>query len=193
MKLIDQDALIKLYRDYFHFREMKWPDEARDAVDFAVIKIGEVVDALKRGEKGWLRHNERETDLGMEISQAIMMLFLAANAADINVQEATFGWMRAKGKEIVFEPEYFIGEDYNLWARPTIYANNWHVWGKFDSHVQSACGLEFPTDREFEDQSGPNPRFGVSTCSTCNNYYQSRRIVKRRSWYERAKVFFGKD
>ena len=94
MKILNQKKLIELYRGYFEFKGMKWPDDPRDALDFVVTEVGEIFDALKRQQSEWVRHNKKEGDLGMEISQAIMMLVIAAEQAEIDVQDATYRWMR---------------------------------------------------------------------------------------------------
>lgn len=95
--MIDQIGLILLYRRYFVHAGMTWP-ETRDAVDFAVTEIGEVVDALKRKEPHWGRHNpDKDRDLGMEISQAVMMLVIAADTAGVDLMKSTHRWMQEKG------------------------------------------------------------------------------------------------
>jgi hypothetical protein len=140
MALIDQAKLIELYRGYFEFKGMKWPDTAHDAIDFAVTEVAEALDACLRREASWVRHNDRERDLGMEIAQAIMMLTIAAEQDGIDLNKATYGWMRDKG----YEGEYWAGKDYVLWAYPTNQSRRIHLWGKFGGIVSSACGLEMP-------------------------------------------------
>lgn len=194
MKIIDQEKLIQLYHDYFQFKGMPWPG-TRDALDFVVTEVGECFDALKRLEDQWVRHNERKTDLGMEISQAVMMLFIAAVGSGIDVQEATYKWMRSKG----FEPDFFTGEDYSVWGQATENSKRWHVWGKFGKTIQSACGLEFPPDALFYDYkpSGKPPIVGLR-CDFCQNYWESRKIVDNRrfgekGFIEQIRIILGKD
>lgn len=200
MKIFEQEKIIKLYEDYFHFRGQPWPVETRDALDFVVSEVGEIFDALLRSkpDKGFVRHNERKTDLGMEISQAIMMLMIAANSAGIDVQEATYKWMRSKG----FEPEYFTGEDYSTWAIPTKNSTKWHIWGKFGKNIQtiqSACGLEFPPEEPFYNfRSSPSPPSHELLCDFCLNYWKSRQVVDSRKFGEKSlseklRIILGKD
>jgi NTP pyrophosphatase (non-canonical NTP hydrolase) len=194
MKIINQERLIKLYRDYFHFKGMRWPENSKDALDFAVTEMGEVFDAVKRTEDSWVRHNERDRDLGMEISQTIMMLLLAAHAEGIDVQEATYKWMRSKG----FEPDYFTGEDYTTWAKPTANSEYWHIWGRFGTTIQSACGLEFPPESAFYDwKPSGEPPIGKSLCKFCQNYRKSRKIVEKSQFGkmglgEQIRIILGK-
>ena len=179
MKILNQKKLIELYRGYFEFKGMKWPDDPRDAVDFAVTEVGEVVDALKRQQKGWVRHNDRDRDLGMEISQTIMMLVIAAEQAGIDIEAVTYGWMREKG----YEGEYWAGKDYIMWAYPTNQSRHIHLWGKFDGMTQSACGLEMPAGHAFGDRilaSARYPPHGEPICERCGNYWQVRYGKKPR-------------
>lgn len=177
MALIEQVKLIELYRGYFEFRGMKWPDDPRDAVDFAVTEIGEVVDALKRQQDGWVRHNDRDRDLGMEITQAIMMLAIAAEQAGIDLDTATYAWMRAKG----YEGEYWAGKDYVLWAYPTNQSKRIHLWGKFGGIIQSACGLEMPEGHTFGDRRRTTRRYPVGDpkCEQCRAYWHVKHLKRR--------------
>ncbi|MCK5548588.1 MAG: hypothetical protein KAI64_06210, partial [Thermoplasmata archaeon] len=155
MKILNQKKLIELYRGYFEFKGMKWPDDPRDALDFVVTEVGEIFDALKRQQSEWVRHNKKEGDLGMEISQAIMMLVIAAEQAEIDVQDATYRWMREKD----YEGEYWAGKDYVIWAYPTDQSEHIHLWGKFDGLTQSACGLEMPRGHDFSARLRMSARY----------------------------------
>lgn len=183
MKIVDQHKLIELYRGYFEFKGMKWPDDPRDAIDFAVTEVGEVVDALKRQQEGWVRHNDRDRDLGMEISQTIMMLVIAAEQANVDVETSTYRWMREKG----YEGEYWAGKDYIMWAYPTDQSRKIHLWGKFDSMTQSTCGLEMPSGHNFSTRYRPSARYphGEPICERCSSYWQVRygkKPSRRYSW-----------
>lgn len=188
-KPIDQKALIALYKNYFAFRGMKWPPAAHDAIDFAVTEVAEALDAIKQEEGGWVRHNKKDRDLGMEISQAVMMLAIAAEMADLDIIETTYAWMRAKG----YEPELWAGKDFALWAYPTKHSTKVHLWGLFgqkkNRFIQSACGLEFPEkhhlDRPFV---GRYPR-REPICDTCKSYWESGQRTtasKSLSWLDRV-------
>jgi len=171
MKLMDQQALIDLYRGYFEYRGMKWPD-VRDAVDFAVTEIGETVDALKRQQEGWVRHNERDRDLGMEITQAIMMLMIALDGAEVDLERKTYDWMRQKG----YVAEYWAGKDFVLWAYPTSQSRQVHLWGTIGNVVQSACGMEFPEGHDLGQSFHRGLPAGEPMCHTCRDYW----LVKHR-------------
>lgn len=178
MKILDQTKLIELYRGYFEFNGMLWPDDPRDAFDFAVSEVGEIFDALKRSQGGWVRHNDKDRDLGMEISQAIMMLVIGAEQAGIDVETATYHWMREKG----YEGEYWAGKDYIMWAYPTNQSREIHLWGKFDGMIQSACGLEMPAGHDFGDRVPASVNFPrrEPRCDRCSGYWQVRYGKKPR-------------
>jgi hypothetical protein len=166
MKIVDQKALIELYQGYFDFREMKWP-EVREAVHFAITEIIETVDALKRQQAGWVRHNDRDRDLGMEITQTIMMLMIALDGAGIDFEEKTYAWMKSKG----YAAEYWAGKDFVLWAYPTENSRQVHLWGKIGNVIQSACGLEFPSGHNFGTTFMAGYPKREPTCNTCLAYW----------------------
>ena len=174
MKIIDQKKLIELYRGYFEFKGMKWPDDPRDAVDFAVTEVGEVVDALKRQQEGWVRHNDRDRDLGMEISQAIMMLAIAAYQAGVEIEQATYDWMREKG----YVAEYWAGKDFVLWAYPTKQSRQIHLWGTIEKVTQSACGLELPEGHVLGQTFYRGYPAGEPVCKTCADYWMVKHAPK---------------
>lgn len=188
MKILNQKKLIEIYESYFEFKGMTWPN-TRDAADFVVTEVGEMFDALKRGDPKWVRHNDRDPDLGMEISQAIMMLVIAADEAGIDIETATYRWMKEKG----FDAEYWSGKDYVLWAYATENSRTAHVWGMFKNGgvgtIQSACGLEFPSDLTFHKPfGGKHPPKHEYICKQCRNYHETKhgiQHIKRKRRFPR--------
>jgi len=176
MASLKQSKLIALYKDYFEFKEMHYPEDARDALDFVVTEVGEIFDALKRSEPNWVRHNDREADLGMEISQAIMMLLIAADCENIDIEKATHKWMQEKG----YRAEFMLGGEYDLWGYPTRQSTKIHVWGKFDNIVQSACGLEMPAGVGLEKKHGADYPNGEPICDTCSSIWHVNHAPKPR-------------
>jgi hypothetical protein len=185
--VIDQRELLRLFRKYFAFREMEWPDQ-HSALDFAVTEVAEALDADLRlnPKSNWRRHSDKQADLGMEICQAIMMLVIAADAARINLDQAMADWMKAKG--FVADPK--MTGDYLLWAKATANSKHIHLWGRFQQGtplemVQSACGLEFDPKAQFHSILGLNPD-GEPVCPSCLNYWHAISVPRRT--FEESRV-----
>jgi NTP pyrophosphatase (non-canonical NTP hydrolase) len=88
-----------MIHSYFRHRKLKTPD-ALAAILFAQSEMGEVFDAVMRSGmlgEGWVRNHERETDIGEELADTLMMLHLAADALCVDLHQTLEEKFRSKG------------------------------------------------------------------------------------------------
>lgn len=64
------------------------PKSLRDAADFLVTEVGEVIEAVLRQEPGYVRNNDREVDLGSELADVVIMAYRTARIAGVDLTEA---------------------------------------------------------------------------------------------------------
>jgi len=91
--------MIKQILDYFKQTGRKVP-ELLPAVIFAQTELGETFDAIMRSGMvgdGWLRNNERESQIEIELADTYMMLLLAASAIEVDLDAVLAAKMIRKG------------------------------------------------------------------------------------------------
>ena len=104
--------LCEIILDYYETRELKWPD-FNDAMKFVVTEMGEAYEVDLIG-KGYTRNNpnnkpnftteaERQTKLGRELGDAIMMLQVAGMVEGCDPI-----------RELVLKLGRKVGKDYTL-------------------------------------------------------------------------------
>lgn len=70
---------INRIRRYIEFRKAVWPYDGKDALDFAVTELGEVMDAwIRLNRPNYSRNNAKDTDVGLELGDVYMMLEIAS-------------------------------------------------------------------------------------------------------------------
>ncbi|MBN1267358.1 MAG: hypothetical protein JXA25_17840 [Anaerolineales bacterium] len=85
--------------DYFQQTGRKVP-ELLPAVIFAQTELGETFDAIMRSGmvgEGWLRNNERDSQIEIELADTYMMLLLAAASIDVDLDFVLTEKMLRKG------------------------------------------------------------------------------------------------
>ena len=91
--------MISQILDYFRQTGRKVP-ELLPAVIFAQTELGETFDAIMRSGmvgQGWLRNNERDSQIEVELADTYMMILLAASAMDVDLDEVLTKKMQRKG------------------------------------------------------------------------------------------------
>ena len=91
--------MISQILDYFRQTGRKVP-ELLPAVIFAQTELGETFDAIMRSGmvgEGWLRNNERDSQIEVELADTYMMILLAASAMDVDLEEVLTKKMKRKG------------------------------------------------------------------------------------------------
>lgn len=89
----------KAILEYFEQTGRKTPD-VLPAVVFAQTELGETFDAIMRSGmlgEGWVRNNERESDIKVELADTYMMLVLAAHALGVDLRQVLAKKMLRKG------------------------------------------------------------------------------------------------
>ena len=85
---------------YFEFRKLMEPDLLA-SVAFLQTEVGELIDALiRRGDygSGWVRNNpDKQYSVEDEMADVYMMLWRAAMAEDIDLDQALINKMARKG------------------------------------------------------------------------------------------------
>lgn len=81
--------LIEMYTvDWVSRGKFVRPRTLRDAADFLVTEVGEVIEAVLRQEPSYVRNNDREVDLGDELADVVIMAHRVARIAKIDLTEA---------------------------------------------------------------------------------------------------------
>lgn len=89
------DDLIFKIRQYYLCRGLKWPDK-KDSILWLFTELGELVDAVLRLESGWVRNNNKDTDVASELGDCLFMLLVTSQCLGIDPIEAMLNKMEKK-------------------------------------------------------------------------------------------------
>ena len=96
---------------YYDLRGYVTPS-LKDAAIWLATEVGELLDAIMRTEKDWVRNNpDKPSKVEEELADVMMMLLVAAGAADVDPMDALLRKMNRKtGGELLagqlHSPEY---------------------------------------------------------------------------------------
>jgi NTP pyrophosphatase (non-canonical NTP hydrolase) len=85
--------LVKLIKEYYDYRDLKWPN-FDSAMKFVQTEIAEVYELDLAREGGWVRNNPQnkptynKEDMAKELGDCIMMLVVAGIAEGVDPVEA---------------------------------------------------------------------------------------------------------
>lgn len=81
-------TLIEMYvADWLTRGQFAMPD-LRDAIDFLVTEVGELVEARLRQNTAYVRNNDRQSDLAAELADVVFMAHITAQVAGVDIVAA---------------------------------------------------------------------------------------------------------
>lgn len=89
---------ITTIKKYFDLRGLKFPEHPKQAIDFAVTELGEVMDAFIRlTSDDWVRNNpDKQPNLWFELADCYMMLEIASSFSNMPLDQHLFQKMLSK-------------------------------------------------------------------------------------------------
>ena len=89
---------INTIKKYFELRGLKFPEHPKQAIDFAVTEMGEVMDAFIRlTSDEWIRNNpDKKPNLWFELADCYMMLEIASSFSEMPLDQHLFQKMLSK-------------------------------------------------------------------------------------------------
>lgn len=89
---------ITTIKKYFDLRGLKFPEHPKQAIDFAVTELGEVMDAFIRlTSDDWVRNNpDKQPNLWFELADCYMMLEIASSFSNMPLDQHLFQKMMSK-------------------------------------------------------------------------------------------------
>lgn len=137
------DELRRLHETVWSFRQRmndKWPTpNVEDALRFANCEASEAMDVVLRQNGTYVRHHDKDLQLGHELAQVVIMLLTALPDPDWHMVEINRLWM-SKSYDHLVEDGYcgqrldwinFLVADAlheNMWQRyQSAVLNEWHA------------------------------------------------------------------